>query len=319
GSTADTGGTSQQALASGASAGQELGDSIQTRSDDGEADATPPAGASIGVGTASRRFSPQYAESGQTVQVSLEVRVPGSAATITEQAFGTPAVDSVSPEPTDLRVVGDQLFYAWSGDDSTGSEPPTRATGPAANTEQAEETTAGAESGRPESEATTLQVEYTVTVPEEAGDGDQFDCEGTVHTGSNRAAIESDSSVTVVTDLFERIVAGGEVTSNLLTAAGEHAAAGRLSVDQLERVYDAWLRTHASEQPQLPEGDGGRDMLADSAQVSDEPESDSEARAGSDRESASQSRSPPESTSGSGTESDDDSDDESGGSFNFEQ
>ena len=319
GPTADTDGTSRRALASGASAGQEPGGTMQARSEDGEADTTPPARASTGVETAGRRFSPQYAESGQTVQVSLEVRVPGSAATITEQAFGTPTVDSVSPEPTDLRVVGDQLFYAWSSDDSTGSEPPTRATGPAANTEQAGETAAGAESSRPESEATTLQIEYTVTVPEEAGDGDLFDCEGTVHTGSNRAAIESDSSVTVVTDLFERIVAGGEVTSNLLTAAGEHAAAGRLSVDQLERVYDAWLRTHASEQPQLPEGDGGRDMLADSAQVSDEPESDSEARAGSDRESASQSRSPPESTSGSGTESDDDSDDENGGSFNFEQ
>ncbi|MFC7176505.1 hypothetical protein [Halosegnis marinus] len=54
-----------------------------------------------------------------------------------------------------------------------------------------------------------------------------------------------ESRVTVVTDLFERIAATGEVTEGDLRSAYDRFEQGQLTDAQLERVHRAWVRGDA--------------------------------------------------------------------------
>ena len=97
-------------------------------------------------------------------------------------------------------------------------------------------------------------LSYEVSVPEEATDGATVRLEGSLLTDAADREVRGDQTLTVVANLFERIVSAGEVTDADLRLAREQYEADALSEAQFDRIYRAWLREGGSRR-ELPDGE----------------------------------------------------------------
>ena len=99
----------------------------------------------------------------------------------------------------------------------------------------------------------TARISYEIAVPESAPDGTRIGIDGTVMTSDTKETVGGETTITVVTELFERITAAGEVTDTDLQTAREQWEAGEITTDAFERVRRAWLR-ESNRPTSLPDG-----------------------------------------------------------------
>jgi len=83
-----------------------------------------------------------------------------------------------------------------------------------------------------------MRLEYTVELPAEAADGDVVTFEGTVESSDGRCLVNGDKTVTVVEDIFQRVLERGTVTDADIEIAVERDDISRKEVERLRR---AWL------------------------------------------------------------------------------
>jgi hypothetical protein len=116
---------------------------------------------------------------------------------------GEVAVAAVEPEPIDVAERDDEVFVAW--------EAPGEA-----------------------------HLEYAAWTDDEEALEMRFD--GVLLTPETEHDVEGAAAVAVVGDIFERIVAQGEVTDEDLRKARARMEDGEMTSEQFQRVYRAWLR-----------------------------------------------------------------------------
>jgi hypothetical protein len=90
------------------------------------------------------------------------------------------------------------------------------------------------------------RLTYTARIPGDAPDGATYGFDGDVLTDAEDGDVSGEDAASVVTDLFERVVARGTVTDDDLAAAEERLRAGQLTEGQFERIYRAWLGDEAA-------------------------------------------------------------------------
>jgi len=168
---------------------------------------------------ADRSVSRTYLQPGGVYEATVTVTAPAGRVLLQERPPGTDhAIDTVTPDPVDVVVSGGTVYVAW---DVEGDE--------------------------------AVSVTYTGRAPHEAVDGATLQFAGDVRAPDADVVVGGTTEVSVVADVFERILAQGDVTDDDLQAAGDALADGRLSAAQFERVYSEWLRRR--NRPALDEGE----------------------------------------------------------------
>jgi predicted RND superfamily exporter protein len=155
--------------------------------------------------TGRRQTNVSHVTPGETVTVTVEVEA-GDGRVVLQESLpgGEIAVAAVEPEPIDVGERDDEVFVAWEG--------PNRA-----------------------------RLEYAAWVDEDV-DAAGMTFEGTVLTPEAEAEVEGVDRIDLVGDIFERIVARGEVTHDDLRKARASLEDGEMTSEQYQRVYQAWLR-----------------------------------------------------------------------------
>jgi len=101
-----------------------------------------------------------------------------------------------------------------------------------------------------------LRRYYSVTVLETATHGETIGFEGLVFTADGTVPVSGDGRLTAVTEPVEEISIRGEVTDADLETAAQYLADGRITREQFERVYRAWLTAGPGESTEEPDGPG---------------------------------------------------------------
>ncbi len=186
---------------------------------------------------AHREIDGTHVAPGTTVEATIVVEDAEGRFVLREEA-STPGLTVVEtePEPVDVVRRDTELNVAW---DATGD----------------------------------ARLDYEIHVPEEADDGATFGLSGTLMTDAEDRDVRGDQTLTVVANLFERIVSAGVVSDADLQLARERYESGALSEAQFDRIYRAWLR------------DDGRRELTD-GNAGDEPGRGREEPARADSEPA---------------------------------
>lgn len=185
----------------------DAGDETET---DEEATAETPAIASGADGDAEARpraertFDRAVVAPGGTVTVTVETANVDGRAVIYERAGGGPTVESATPEPVRTTAGDSVVSAAFDGENPT--------------------------------------LRYTVTVPESAADGDQFSVDGALVAGGNLTDTGGESTIEVVTDVFERVTASGSVSAADLRDAYAGFEEREMTEAQLSRINQAWTR-----------------------------------------------------------------------------
>ncbi|MFW5939564.1 MAG: MMPL family transporter [Halolamina sp.] len=182
------------------------GDDSSGASAAGGTGAADAAGADIpGEGPrAERRFDRSVVAPGGTVTVTVETAGVDDRSVIFERADATPTLDTATPVPVRSAASDEVLSVAFEGPNP--------------------------------------RVRYTVTIPHDAADGDQFAFDGAVVVDGQLCQIGGDTAVDVVTDVFERVTASGDVTEDDLADAYGGFEQGAMSQGQLNRINQAWTR-----------------------------------------------------------------------------
>jgi predicted RND superfamily exporter protein len=186
---------------------------------------------------AHREIDGTHVAPGTTVEATIVVEDAEGRFVLREEA-STPGLTVVEtePEPVDVVRRDTELNVAW---DTTGD----------------------------------ARLDYEIHVPEDADDGATFALSGTLMTDAEDRDVRGDQTLTVVANLFERIVSAGVVSDADLQLARERYESGALSEAQFDRIYRAWLR------------DDGRRELTD-GNADDEPGRGREEPARADSEPA---------------------------------
>jgi predicted RND superfamily exporter protein len=177
----------------------------------------------VGDGPAAARRSVRFAHCrpGQSFEVDVEVAGVDAGRRVLHERFDGEglAVADVEPDPVTVVERGRSAYVVWGE----------AADGPA-------------------------RVRYVATVPGDAPDASEFGFEGVVATADGDVPVAGDDRVTVVEDLFERLLARGTVTDEDVDTASEQLAAGELTETQFERIYRKWLaETDGAEAADPPE------------------------------------------------------------------
>jgi predicted RND superfamily exporter protein len=174
--------------------------------------------------SAHREVRPGYVRSGGTFDatVALPEDLTGRVLLRETVAGADLRVAVTEPAPVQRVAAGDSIFVAW---DLAPSDP-------------------------------APHLGYVGTVPETAVDGDEYTIDGTVRVADGTTPVEGADTVTVVSDLFERILSNGEVTAADLRVAARRHAEGDLTRRQFERVAAEWLRRRADDDAPPDAGDG---------------------------------------------------------------
>jgi len=171
---------------------------------------------------------PVFLRPGQTLTGTVTLpRVSGRVLLREHIPVDDVTLTSVDPSPVDAVSNGQTIYVAWEFD-----------------------------------EPTTATVEYAATVPPTTGDGTELTFDSAVQTAHGSRPVTGTMTVEVVADIFERILAQGDVSQEDLRAAGEALSAGELSSEQFERIYNEWIRqatTAESRENPIPARIGGDD------------------------------------------------------------
>ncbi|MGB9985867.1 efflux RND transporter permease subunit [Salarchaeum japonicum] len=173
--------------------------------DAGSDDATAADDAAVASDAPTRDASPRFVQPGGEATVVVHLPELSGRALLREDA-PVESLDHVDPEPLSATVSDGTLYAVWETDDPTPG-----------------------------------RVEYTVSVPSDARDNETVRFDGELRTRGGATAVEGDGFVTVVSDVFERIVSEGEVSQQDLALAAEQLEAGALSPEQYERIHQQWL------------------------------------------------------------------------------
>jgi predicted RND superfamily exporter protein len=169
---------------------------------------------------ARRSIEHEHVRPGQAVRVTVHVDRTDGRVGLRDTFNGEGvAIDSVEPEPTSVTAHGKSVYAVWELDDE-----------PAALT-------------------------YTATIPAETPDGTTYGFGGVVMTGDEDVEIVGQARATVVSELFERVLARGSVSDDDLAAAEQHLASGHLTQSQFERIYRMWLGEETQLEAPMPEDD----------------------------------------------------------------
>ncbi|MFB6146669.1 MAG: MMPL family transporter, partial [Halobacteriaceae archaeon] len=204
----------------------------EQESDDGQQATAVPATDADPTASATRQIEPGFLEPGGEFRVAITVEGDGGRVMLRETVPGSDVrVTAVSPPPTARTQRAQDLFVAWDLDGERA------------------------------------QLEYVAGVPESAAEGAELRFEGELRAGDGERRIDGDATVTVVVDLFERVLAEGDVSERDLQAAAEHLADGRISREQFERISTEWLRQiESADERELP---SGRDPTGDEPRADD--------------------------------------------------
>lgn len=151
-----------------------------------------------------RSLDRRHAAPGGEYGVTLSVPMAPGRTLVREATPGEAiSLNEVEPEPLEVAVVDGTIYAVWALD--TG---------------------------------TTARLRYTGTL---SGTVDEVSFDGVVRDRVGDRRVEGATDVALVEDVFERIIAEGEVTESDVRTAAEAAEAGRLSTAQFERVLSAWV------------------------------------------------------------------------------
>lgn len=173
-----------------------------------------------------RYVEPRYARPGQTITVAVTVRADSDRVMLRER-FDDERIEvgDISPEPVESVDRGDELYAVFELD------------GHGKRT-----------------------VEYEATLPDTLDDGRHTLFDGAILAAFGHVDIKGDDTIEVVTDLFERIIATGDITETDVHVASEQFEAGELTDRQFELISRAWL--------QDPNRDSGPSLSGDISEVS---------------------------------------------------
>jgi|GEM_PF-4674765 len=176
---------------------------------------------------AHREIDGTHVPPGTTVEATIHVEDAAGRFVLGETASGPElAVVETEPEPVDVVQRDTELSVAW---DAAGD----------------------------------ARLDYEIHVPEDAADGTTFALSGTLMTDTEDREVRGDQTVTVVTNLFERIVSTSVVSDADLQLAREQYEADVLSEAQFDRIYRAWLRDDGQAEPSTSEQP--RELVDDTA------------------------------------------------------
>jgi hypothetical protein len=99
------------------------------------------------------------------------------------------------------------------------------------------------------------ELTYTLTLPADADEGAEFDLDGRLVTATDQTTVVGDTTVTAVSDPFERIATTGDVTEHDLRDAHDRYESGDLSEGQLQRLHRAWVRGPGDASTESPADD----------------------------------------------------------------
>ena len=173
-----------------------------------------PAAPVDGSVTATRRVDRAYVRPGETVTVTVELPATAGRLVVHETAapLSVSRVDTgPAPAWVDAVVSDDAVYAAWM---PTG-----------------------------EHDDTTPTLTYDVEIPADASDDETFTLDGVLWTAQGAAPVGGVTELTVLTDVFQRVVAHGTVTEDDLRAAHDAFANGDLTDAELRRLYQTWLTT----------------------------------------------------------------------------
>jgi hydrophobe/amphiphile efflux-3 (HAE3) family protein len=186
-------------------------------SEDGSVSATPTEDGPVTVTRATRTIDRPYVLPDQSIPVTVSIRGAEGRVTLHESVPGDVEELDASPDPiaVDRRDGGTLVLWDLEG---------------------------------PSEE---VSVSYRTTLPDGSEDGDEVRFDGVVDNGAVTHAVEGDAAATVVGDVFQRVIARGDVTGDDIEVALERDDVTAAEFDRLRR---AWLDDSWSDRGSLPEG-----------------------------------------------------------------
>ncbi|WP_435144338.1 MMPL family transporter [Halobaculum sp. P14] len=160
----------------------------------------------------------EYVAPGDDVQVTVRASGVADRVVLHEEFDGDVALDEATPEPVDVVERDGELYVAWDATDG-------------------------------------VALQYDAAVPADADDGASFGFDGALMAADGDRPVGGADAVSVVEDLFERVLAAGTVTDDDLRGARERFEDGAISDAQFERIHRAWIRGDQRTTDELPAGD----------------------------------------------------------------
>lgn len=155
-----------------------------------------------------RQLERRFVRPGATIPVTVTVPTGVDRFVLKEQfGDGQLPVGSVSPESVQTVIRSSELYAVFS----VPEDGPTRIT-------------------------------YTLRIPETIDEGRFEVVDGSVVTARNELEIGGTDTVMVVSDLFEWLLAKGEITTADLEVAAESVETGDISLRQFDLLTRGWLR-----------------------------------------------------------------------------
>ena len=174
---------------------------------DGDTDDGPMGSTDATAPRVERDLAPGHVAPGGVVAVTLSVENPPERLAIRERMPGTDlAIYAVTPEPTEYVAQGSTVVAAF------------------------------------EDVTERIVLEYDATIDPETADDSTLSIDGRVLADED-VSIQGPASVTVVTDVVDRVLAAGQVTDEDLQVAADHFATGQLSAEAFEGVCELWVDT----------------------------------------------------------------------------
>jgi len=159
--------------------------------------------------SASRTLAPSHVAPGGVVAVTLSIDNPAGRLAVRERLPGGElSLYAVTPDPTEYVAQGSTLFLAFEDVDDR------------------------------------IVVEYDATVAADTPDETTLSFDGDVFVGNEAISIDGPDSVSVVTDVVERVLSTDEVTDDDLQLAADYFATGQLTEDEFEQVCTLWVDTN---------------------------------------------------------------------------
>lgn len=170
---------------------------------------------------ASRHLERSYVGPGAEYEVSITVSLVPGRTVLRETPPGEQlSIVSVSPEPVDVVTATGSAYVSWEV-----------------------------------SEAVEARLIYRATVPDDIADSSTVSFDGSLSRAGETTTIDASSTLTVVDDVFDRLMAQEVIRPDDLRRAGEALETGELSQTEFERLYAAWLDQHPSPVDQDSEPD----------------------------------------------------------------
>ncbi|WP_232702499.1 MMPL family transporter [Halobacterium wangiae] len=156
------------------------------------------------VGGVTRTIERRYALPDQSVPVSVSLHGVDGRVSLDERVPGEVEALDVAPEPVAVTRDDGAVSVFWDVERSSS----------------------------------TPTVSYTVELPQEHSDGDTFAFDGVVEDATGQRAVVGDDTVTVVADVFQRVLERGTVTDEDVEIAVER---DDVTPEEFDRIRRAWL------------------------------------------------------------------------------